>query len=224
MRLGDDRVSSLPSQMVNRWENRSEPKPGQGRLYWHILFNDEPHVQQLAALAQEKLTPFRGLHLTPKQWLHLTVMIAGFAEDFTDSDMEEMVARAHQSLSDMPAITVSFGRVLYHPEAILLGIRPSGALDLMFHAIREATCNTVGAACEAQHAWFPHVTLAYSTAVQPAEPIIAALGHELPECEVQIRRVNLVVQEGPERLWNWHSLTEVPLGNPSVLPVVSQIA
>lgn len=215
MRLGDDRVSSLPSQMVNRWGNRSEPKPGQGRLYWHVLFNDDPQVQQLAALAQEKLTPFGGLHLTPKQWLHLTVMVAGFAEDYADSDLKEMVRRTYQMLSDVPEITVSLGRVLYHPEAILLGVQPPGVLDPIFHAIQGAIRSTIGVACETRHVWIPHVTLAYSTAVQPAEPIIAALGHELPKCEATIRRVNLIVQEGPERLWNWRSVAEVPLSPPS---------
>jgi 2'-5' RNA ligase len=60
--------------------------------------------------------------------------------------------------------------------------------------------------------WTPHVTLAYSSAVQPAAPIIDALGRELPPCEVTIRTVDLVVQEGAERLWNWRSIAAVPVG------------
>jgi hypothetical protein len=33
--------------------------------------------------------------------------------------------------------------------------------------------------------------------------VIKALGKELPPCEVTIREMSLVVQQGPEPLWNW---------------------
>jgi 2'-5' RNA ligase len=60
--------------------------------------------------------------------------------------------------------------------------------------------------------WVPHVTLAYSTAIQPAGPLIAALGNELPPCEVTVDSINLIAQNGPERLWDWQSIAEVGLG------------
>ena len=206
-------MSYPPSQMVNRWENRPEPKPGQGQLYWHVLFKDEPRLQALASSAQEKLMPFAGLHLTPKQWLHLTVMLAGFSEDFTDASINEMTTCADQLLSSVSPITITFSKFWYHPEAIVLGIQQSDSLNSLFEAVQNAT-NTVGAHCKARDngLWNPHVTLAYSAAAQSASPIIAALGHDVPSCEVTVRRVNLVVQEGPERLWNWRSLAEIPLG------------
>ena len=60
--------------------------------------------------------------------------------------------------------------------------------------------------------WIPHVTVAYSTEDQPADPIIAALGRELPECPVMIDAIHLVAQHGPERAWNWQSLARITLG------------
>jgi hypothetical protein len=57
--------------------------------------------------------------------------------------------------------------------------------------------------------WMPHVTVAYSTAVQSAGPIIAALGRELPECKIT---VSLIAQQGAERQWDWHQVAEVQLG------------
>ncbi|HEY5986491.1 MAG TPA: 2'-5' RNA ligase family protein [Streptosporangiaceae bacterium] len=205
-------MSYPPSQMINRWEHRPEPNPGQGQLYWHVLFQDEPRLQALASLAQEKLSSFPGLDLTPKRWLHLTVMVAGIAEEFVEPDLKEMVAQAHQLLSSVPPITVTFGKVLYHPEAVLLGVRSAGALAPVYRAVRDATRNVKRETAATGHDhWIPHVTLAYSTAVQPLGPIIAALGHELPRCEVTIRHVSLVIQEGPERLWDWQSIAEIPL-------------
>jgi len=206
-------VSYPPSQMVNRWERRSEPKPGQGQLYWHILFGDESRLQALAAIAQERLALFPGLHLTPKQRLHLTVMLAGFADDFTAADIKDMRTRAYQLLSNVPPVTVTFSKVLYHPEAIVLGLQPASALDPVFKAVRDATLSVTRRSETTDNGpWVPHVTLAYSTAAQPTSPIIAALG-KLPSREVTITHVSLIVQKGPERLWDWSSIAEIPLGH-----------
>jgi 2'-5' RNA ligase len=60
--------------------------------------------------------------------------------------------------------------------------------------------------------WTPHVTLAYSNSVQPAEPVIKALGRDLPPCEVAIGSISLVAQ-APEQLWTWRVVAEVPFGD-----------
>jgi hypothetical protein len=56
-----------------------------------------------------------------------------------------------------------------------------------------------------------HVTICYSTADQPAQPIIAALGRQLPECHIQISAISLVIQHGPERRWDWHTVKTIRL-------------
>jgi hypothetical protein len=63
--------------------------------------------------------------------------------------------------------------------------------------------------------WTPHITLAYSTAVQPTGPIIDALGRELPECKITVGSVSLVAQRGAERQWDWHPIAEVRFGTPA---------
>ena len=199
--------------MADRWAGRREPGPGQGQLYWHVLFKNYPQVQHLAFIAQQRLARFPGLHFTPRQWLHMTTLIAGFAEEFTEDEVGDMVERARQLLAGIPPITVTLGRILYHPEAIVFALRPGAALDPVFKAVRAAThLAATGEETARSQAWTPHVTVAYSTSVQPAGPIIAALGRELPSCQVTISRIDLVVQEGSERLWNWRSIAEVPFG------------
>jgi len=141
----------------------------------------------------------------------MTTLIAGFAEEFTEDEVGDMVERARQLLAGIPPITVTLGRILYHPEAIVFALRPGAALDPVFKAVRAAThLAATGEETARSQAWTPHVTVAYSTSVQPAGPIIAALGRELPSCQVTISRIDLVVQEGSERLWNWRSIAEVP--------------
>jgi len=63
--------------------------------------------------------------------------------------------------------------------------------------------------------WIPHVTVCYSTAYQAMTPIIAALGPQQRECRVQIATVSLVIQHGPERLWDWRTVGAVHLPAPA---------
>jgi 2'-5' RNA ligase len=198
--------------MVNRWESRAEPQAGQGRLYWHILFRDDPPVQALASVAQERLAPFAGLHFTPRQWLHITTLVVGLTEDFTATETSQMVAFARKLLADISPIVISFAKVLYHSEAIALGVQPDGALDQVRNAVWQATHKAIGEGrITDDQPWAPHVTVAYSTSVQSANPIIGALGRELPKCEAIVSSVNLVIQQGAERLWDWCRVAEVPL-------------
>lgn len=198
-------MSPLPTQMVDRWEDRAEPGPGEGAVYWHILFEDKPQVRAMAKEAQQRLAGFGGFHMTPERWLHMTTLLVGSTNDITPDEMDAMLADASRLLAGITPITVTLGRVLYHPEAVMVGVRPENALQPVRDAICEATDTALGGRLRARRSapWTPHVTLCYSTSQQPAAPIIKALGSELPSCEVTIGGVNLVVQHGAERLWDW---------------------
>ncbi|GAA4567125.1 2'-5' RNA ligase family protein [Planotetraspora kaengkrachanensis] len=91
--------------------------------------------------------------------------------------------------------------------------RSAEALTPILEAAQVATRTATGRdGLLAHERWIPHVTVAYSTAVQPAAEIIEALGRHLPEREVTINSVSLVVQDGPENLWDWRTVAEIPLG------------
>jgi 2'-5' RNA ligase len=205
-------MSPLPTQLTDRWENREEPNLGEGTIYWHVLFHNEPQLRSLALLAQKKLANFTGLHMTPPNWLHMTVLVAGSTNDIAPDQMPSLLDEASKRLSPVKAITATLGKVLYHPEAIMLAVEPSEALQPIREAIKNATDTVTGKADGTNHRpWVPHVTLCYSTSVQSAEPIIATLGQQLPNCEVSINTVTLVTQQGPERLWDWHPYGAVQL-------------
>jgi hypothetical protein len=205
-------MSPLPTRMADRWHARSEPAAGQAQLYWHILMRDQPQVCALAALARQRLGGFPGLHLTPERWLHLSVLRLGLDSDIPPGAVDALVRETRQRLMAVPPITVSLGRVLYHPEAITLRVGPDGSLDPVASAIREAARSTPGIPGDgADGPWIPHVTVAYSTQEQAAGPIVAALGRELPSCQATIGSVSLVAQHGPERAWAWEPLAHLPL-------------
>jgi 2'-5' RNA ligase len=199
--------------MADRWQARDEPGPEQAQLCWHVLMRDQPQVRALAAVARGRLSSFSGLHFTPEQWLHLSVLRVGLTTDFAHGEIEAMVGQARPLLQRVPPVTFTLGQVLYHPEAITLGARPGDALDAVAEAVRQAAASTPARPADVTTPpWIPHVTLAYSTQDQPAGPIIAALGRELPECPVTIDAIHLIAQHGPERAWNWQSLARIALG------------
>ncbi|WP_204287589.1 2'-5' RNA ligase family protein [Microbispora amethystogenes] len=190
--------------------------PGKGRIYWHVLFRDNPQVRVIVSEAHRRLAGIDGLDLVPYEWLHLTTLVVGLTDEITDGQLTSLVAEARKLLADVQPVTVTLGHVLYHPEAIALEARPAEALAPMLDAARSATRNATGRdGALGTDPWTPHVTIAYSSAEQPAAPVIAALGRHLPDCKVTIDRMSLVVQDGPEYLWAWRPLAEVLFDSPS---------
>lgn len=152
--------------------------------------------------------------MTPLEWLHLTVLIAGPSSQISDLAMRDMLAIAQQSALNAPPITVELSKIIYHPEAIVLAAEPADSLNPILEAAKKATQAVTGhdgTIGRSSSKWTPHVTLAYSTSTQPAEPIIAALGKESVACNVTIDAFSLVIQQGSEWLWKWSPVGTVSL-------------
>jgi hypothetical protein len=126
-----------------------------------------------------------------------------------------MLSEAQQHLSGIRPVDVKISGVLYHPEAIMLGFTPEGALDPINHAVRQATVTVTGrtgSVTGPAARWTPHITISYSTGKQSMAPIAVALGREVPSCDITVSSVSLVIQWGPERLWNWQPVGTASLG------------
>ena len=212
-------MSPLPEELVDRWQHRSENGPEEGTVYWHILLGDNTELRSMTEHARVRLAKFSHLHQTPFRWLHITTLVAGPTDEIGDSGMSGMLAEATALLSGTAPIKITLGRVLYHPEAIVLDVYPHEALAPIHQAALAATRSVTGQDGNVSgpvQPWHPHVTLCYSAGRQPAEPIIASLGKELPACEVSVRSLSLVVQRGPERLWDWQHIGSARLGGPDL--------
>ncbi|WP_433479731.1 2'-5' RNA ligase family protein [Spirillospora sp. CA-142024] len=147
--------------------------------------------------------------MTPLNWLHMTALVVGSTDDISQDQMREMLEVASCSLAHVAPIRVTLGRVIYHPEAIMLGLQQDGALDPVLQAARDATQTVLGrdgVTTSGPGTWIPHMTICYSTANQESEPLISAVGLKVPECSATIDALTLVVQWGPERAWNWETI------------------
>jgi 2'-5' RNA ligase len=207
-------MTSIPAETRDRWRNRPELEPGKGAVYWHMLFRDNPAVRSAAREAQARLTAFRDLHMTPEEWLHATALVAGTTDDISGDQLDPMLSEARRALSGVQPVHVTLSKVLYHPEAIMLGFAPEGALDPIHSAVRQATLAVTGlvGGVTGPARWTPHLTIAYSTGTQPIAPIAAALGHEVPGSDTSVGAVSLVIQWGAERLWDWQVVGTALLG------------
>jgi 2'-5' RNA ligase len=205
----------VPDETRDRWRNRAELGSGEGAIYWHMLFGDDPAVRAVARTAQARLASFRDLHMTPEEWLHATALVAGTTGDTSSEDRAVMLSEAQQHLDSIQPIDVTISGVLYHPEAIMLGFTPEGALDPIHRAVQQATLavtGRMGSVTGPAARWTPHMTICYSTGKQPMAPIAGALGREVPRCDITVRAVSLVIQWGPERLWDWQPVGTATLG------------
>jgi 2'-5' RNA ligase len=213
----------LPTQMADHWWQRPGRSPGRIQYHWHVLFHDQPAVRELAARAQRKLQGLPGLSLVPRQWLHLTTLIVGFADEVTAQQLEVMTADASRRLAGIAPVPVRLGRIYYDPEAIVLPVDPLDALTPVHDAVRAAT---LAAGCHGRtdsEVWLPHVSVAYSHACGPAGSFIDALGRRLPEIAISIRSVSLVgqTQVGQTqvgRSWQWQPVAEIPFAGSSAPP------
>ena len=210
-------MTTLPAQMIDRWQDRAEPGPDEGAVYWHVLMNTHPQVVDLARDAQQRLAQFPGLHMTPLERLHMTALPAGSADQFSQDQLQQMIEIASAMLASTTASTVTVGGILHHPEAIMLAVKPRRALASIHDAVQAATRAVTGdhdPDGDSPH-WIPHITLCYSTTEQATAPIIAALGPQPRECQIQIKTISLVIQHGPERLWDWQTVGAVHLPAPA---------
>ena len=51
-------MNGLPDEMIDRWQDRAEPAPGEGLIYWHMLVGADPDVGALAQEVRRRLAPF----------------------------------------------------------------------------------------------------------------------------------------------------------------------
>lgn len=205
-------MSPLPARMRDRWANRAEPAAGTGSVYWHVLLGAEPAAQAAAADVRHALRDFQGLHLTPPEWLHMTLFAAGTTEDIDGERLAAATANVQEALRGFPPVEVSVGHVLYHPEAIMLAVAPAPPLRELREQVRIASASAFHSLqASPSDDWIPHLTIAYSTAGQPAAPIIDGVGTGVPDRRFTIDTMSLVVQWGPERSWDWRTAGHVQL-------------
>jgi 2'-5' RNA ligase len=203
-------VSPLPTQMTDHWMVQPGTDPHRRQLMWPITLGAERAAIELAGQAHERLAGIPGLDLVPPRWLHMTTLTRGPADDIAPDGLGGLVEEAQHLLVGIAPVTITLGRVLYHPRAVMLDAGPADPFQPVIDAIQTATRHARRSTGLYHDPWRPHITLAYSNATRPAAPIIEALGRGLPAREVTIRSVSLVAQS-PRQRWTWDTIADLSL-------------
>jgi hypothetical protein len=180
-------------------------------------FNDQPETQALAASARVRLAGLPGFDLIPAQWLHLTMQGVGFADEVTDEDLAAITVAARAALAAVSPVTVSIGPPVAVGEGVTCHASPATALDPVRNAVRAGIAGVWGPDRVPEAAeWTPHVSVAYASADGSAEPFEAALDGLTTTAEVTVRSVDLIKLGRDQRLYEWETITTLPLGGASV--------
>ena len=173
---------------------------------------DYPQVGELASQARQRLAAFTGLHMTPPEWLHMTTHVAGPADQFTDQQIQHMTASGIREPGQRSASHRQPRQDPLSPRSDhARRDAPVGDLTPIRAAALAATKAVASLETDEESGWTPHVTLCYSTVQQPAQPVITALGKQLPARQIDIDTMSLVIQDGPERDWNWTTVGTIRL-------------
>jgi 2'-5' RNA ligase superfamily len=149
----------------------------------------------------------------PIPWLHMTTQIVGFADEISDSEVDDLIGSARERMGALEPVNVALGRPLFHDEGLALGVSPRDGLDAVREGIREATDISVRANQLADDLdWVPHLSVAYSNSDAPAAPVIAAMRPPPVTVDVTIDRIDLVSQERVGHSYVWDGVAAVELG------------
>jgi len=197
-------------------------RPGRRVDTFYVTFDGLTAVHELAGAARRRLGGLPGLDLVPDQWLHLTLQEVGFSDEVTDAERGAIVAAATGSLAALPPVTATIGSPELAGEGIFCRVTPAGALDPARDAVRAAISEARGPERVPDSAewarWTPHVSLAYANADGPGGPFEAALDGLTDMATVTVRAVDLIRFGRDRHLYEWETITRLPLGGAGGLP------
>lgn len=198
--------------MADHWWWRPGWKPGSRMYTWHITFDDQPSILDLAARYQARLSGLPGLDLIPARWLHLTTQGVGFTDEVSDTEVDAIVDRARQRLAKVDPVQATLGPATVTPEAILLNVAPLPELRRIRDELRASITDVWGPdrLMEGDD-WTPHVSVAYSNSTAPAPPYLAAVENG-GTASVPISHVQLIVLDRDQRMYEWTTRADIPLG------------
>jgi 2'-5' RNA ligase len=179
---------------------------------FHVTFEDQPAVQELAAEARQRLAGLDGLDLVPGQWLHLTTQGVGFTDEVSDDDLDAIISAARARLAGLALVAVTLTPPQVASEGIACHVGPDGVLTPARDALRGAIGDVWGPERVPEGSdWSPHVSIAYASADSSGDAFAAALDG-LPGASVIVHAMDLIRLGRDQRIYEWETVERLPLG------------
>lgn len=151
----------------------------------------------------------------PARWLHLTMQGLGFTDAIEPADVDAIVQATKRRVTELRPFTVTIGPPHVDPETIQMPVQPVEPLQQLRAKVRQAIAEVWGAdhVPEVAEGWRSHVSLAYSNAAGPAEPIAEALAAQPAQtAEVEIAAISLIDLNRDHQAYEWVDVAMVRLG------------
>lgn len=202
--------------MRNHWWWRPGWKVGRSFYTWHFTFADQPSVHQLVDDYAQLLSTLPTLDPVPVRWLHLTTQGIGFTDEVSRGDVDRIVVAARNRCAELKPFSVTLGPSDVDPEVIFLPVRPVTPLAQVRDAIRDAIGDVWGQdnVPEPADGFRPHVSLAYSNAAGPIEPVAEAVSaYAARTAEVTVSSVSLIDLNRDNQAYEWTDIATVALNS-----------
>jgi 2'-5' RNA ligase len=179
---------------------------------FHFTFGDQPAVCELAAAYQDRLAGLPGLDPVPARWLHLTVQDIGFTDEVADRDVAAIADAARGRLAPVAPARVTIGPAEAVTESLVLKVAPVAALSTIRAGLRMAISDVWPYTWIRGPAhWWPHISVAYSSAMLPAAPYEAALAGHTAVAGALLDTVRLIVLGRDHHRYEWTTGETIPL-------------
>jgi 2'-5' RNA ligase len=200
-------------RMRDHWWWRLGWRLGRRMYTWHITFDGQRDLYDLVDGYGERLAGIPGLDPIPHQWLHLTTQGLGFVDEVPEPEVDAVIAAVGERLAKIQPPSITIGPAIVDPEVVRLKVQPVDDLIPIRRALRDAIVAVRGTdlLMESEE-WTPHISVAYSSAEGPMEPISAAIRSELPPVAATVSEVQLIVLGRDNKMYEWETRAALPLG------------
>lgn len=188
-----------------------------GHVDWNfnVLFNDQPEIARMAK-AYAPYIRHPGLYPpVPGEWLHMTVLRAGYTTEYTDAEMAAVAGILETRLKSMktPGMTLGPWRIWKGGGPVLRVVPEDPMIDI-FNAILASMKKVVGSSRTPKPPDFiPHVTLAYNRDYdRPGELRDLLMASSIEPVRFKVGALSLIKQEQTPPFYRWHIVRDIPVG------------
>jgi len=202
-------------QMVNHWA-KATWYSGRPFYSWFLTFERCPELHDLASRRGELLKDYQ-LDVVPVQWLHLTMQSIGAADRIAPNDVRRIGEAAQTGCAAIAPFDIRIGRVVVHPEAVVMLATPLEPILRLRRSLRDAIASVRPADAvlnvegDDSEGFIPHVTLAYSRSDGMADSIIEAIRIDKRSVDVRVTDAQLLLVERQIGEYRWSTISTASL-------------
>jgi 2'-5' RNA ligase len=188
-------------------------------LYWYLTFEDQPGLRSLFEEVEDDLRQVASIDVVPPSWLHLTLLEVGFADEVTQSEMDDLVTAARSVTALLP-LALELGPISTMTDAVVLPVA-SEPLVVLQGLLAEGLRTSRAVEPDPEGFW-PHVSLAYTNIDCLRDDVMGALGNVAERTTaLTVPRLTLAAVTRERDHYRWQEVTALTLEEESALGVAT---